>query len=108
MVVLLINLTLGFIVPMIDNSAHIGGLIGGFLASAFLHLPKHKFRELNSIFLWFNSCRLRNTANLWIWYFSGNKTTQLVNVQIAQELLELGEIERAYPLLKKQLIVIWT
>jgi rhomboid protease GluP len=29
--VLLINLAIGFIVPGIDNSCHIGGLVGGFL-----------------------------------------------------------------------------
>ncbi len=52
--VLAINLAFGFIVPMVDNSAHIGGLIGGFLASAFVHLPKHKplfFRQLSALFL---------------------------------------------------------
>ena len=39
-VILLINLLFGFTVPMIDNGAHIGGLIGGFAASAVVGLPK--------------------------------------------------------------------
>lgn len=37
-----INLAIGFTIPGIDNAGHIGGLIGGFLASAVVHLPKHK------------------------------------------------------------------
>ncbi|MBB5173126.1 rhomboid family intramembrane serine protease [Texcoconibacillus texcoconensis] len=40
-VILAINLGLGFVVPMIDNGAHIGGLIGGFVASAMIALPKN-------------------------------------------------------------------
>lgn len=36
-----INLAIGFTIPGIDNAGHIGGLIGGFLASAIVHLPKH-------------------------------------------------------------------
>ncbi|UTR07986.1 rhomboid family intramembrane serine protease [Alkalihalobacillus sp. LMS6] len=36
------NLVLGFIVPGIDNGAHIGGLLGGFLIAAFVRMPKEK------------------------------------------------------------------
>lgn len=35
-----INLVFGILVPNIDNFAHIGGLVGGFLAAAVIHLPK--------------------------------------------------------------------
>ena len=34
-----INIVLGFVVPQIDSSAHIGGLIGGALAAAMLSSP---------------------------------------------------------------------
>lgn len=44
-VILLINLGIGFMVPMVDNGAHIGGLVGGFAASAVMGLPKHKNRR---------------------------------------------------------------
>ncbi|MBD8069138.1 rhomboid family protein [Bacillus sp. PS06] len=37
-----INLVIGFIFPVVDNAGHIGGLVGGFLAASFLHLPEHK------------------------------------------------------------------
>ncbi|MBM7097339.1 rhomboid family intramembrane serine protease [Bacillus sp. H-16] len=42
-VILIINLSLGFLVPMIDNGAHIGGLVGGFFASAIVNLPRSSF-----------------------------------------------------------------
>ncbi|WP_458412495.1 rhomboid family intramembrane serine protease [Schinkia sp. CFF1] len=54
--VLAINLAFGFLVPVVDNSAHIGGLIGGFLASAIVHLPKHKLligRQIGAFLLLF-------------------------------------------------------
>ncbi|NTU25096.1 rhomboid family intramembrane serine protease [Bacillus tequilensis] len=38
-VIILINLGFGFAVSNIDNSGHIGGLIGGFFAAAALGLP---------------------------------------------------------------------
>ncbi|PDM41336.1 MULTISPECIES: rhomboid family intramembrane serine protease [unclassified Geobacillus] len=38
---IIINLLFGIMVPGIDNAGHIGGLIGGFLASGIVHLPNH-------------------------------------------------------------------
>lgn len=53
--VLGLNLVIGFIVPEIDASAHIGGLIAGFIAAAIVHLPKHKnrFRQLLALISYF-------------------------------------------------------
>lgn len=42
LVILGINLVFSFTVPVVDVGAHIGGLVGGFLASMFVHLPKNK------------------------------------------------------------------
>lgn len=36
------NIVFGLAVPQIDNGAHIGGLIGGFLAAAIVYFPKKK------------------------------------------------------------------
>lgn len=47
--IILINLAFGFIVPGIDNAGHIGGLIGGFLASGIVSLPGKKLYK-NSVF----------------------------------------------------------
>lgn len=40
-IILLINLFIGILIPQIDMGAHLGGLVGGFLASAIVALP-HK------------------------------------------------------------------
>lgn len=100
-VILIINLALGFMIPMIDNGAHIGGLVGGFLASSFLHLPKHKKspKQLVSFFV-----LVISISGLLFYGFNVEENvenTQLINVQISQELLQRGEIERAYILLKE-------
>lgn len=42
LIVVGINLMLGFTVPMIDNAGHLGGLVGGFLATAIVHFPKKR------------------------------------------------------------------
>ena len=42
LIVVGINLALGFVIPNIDNAGHIGGLIGGFLAALIVQLPHQK------------------------------------------------------------------
>lgn len=37
-----LNVTIGFVMPAIDNAAHLGGLIAGFLATGVVHLPHKK------------------------------------------------------------------
>lgn len=44
LLVLGINLIFTIMVPMIDNSAHLGGLVAGFLAASIVYLPKHKMK----------------------------------------------------------------
>lgn len=41
-IILSFNLAIGFIIPMVDNFGHLGGLIGGFLTSAAVNLPQEK------------------------------------------------------------------
>lgn len=41
-VIIAINLAFGFTVPGIDNAGHIGGLVGGYLATAIVHFPRKK------------------------------------------------------------------
>lgn len=52
---ILLNLGLGFVVPRIDNAAHIGGLIGGALISAALGVKykSTKFEKINACILTF-------------------------------------------------------
>ncbi|MCQ6278098.1 rhomboid family intramembrane serine protease [Bacillus sp. EB600] len=59
LIVLIINLIFGFSSTGIDNAGHIGGLIGGFLASGIVHFPKKKKPLLQTLFL------LISTAVVW-------------------------------------------
>ncbi|MGM8214115.1 rhomboid family intramembrane serine protease [Bacillaceae bacterium W0354] len=45
-----LNIVFGFTIPQIDNGAHIGGLIGGLIASQIIHLPKknEKIKQLSA------------------------------------------------------------
>ena len=49
--IILINLMIGFMLPNIDNAAHIGGLIGGLLATMAVGIPEKgtKFEKTNGI-----------------------------------------------------------
>ncbi|WP_231622392.1 rhomboid family intramembrane serine protease [Halobacillus karajensis] len=40
--IVLINILFGLLVPQVDNGAHIGGMAGGFIATAMVRLPKQK------------------------------------------------------------------
>ena len=46
--VIILNLLIGFIIPGIDNFAHIGGLVGGYLLTMALGIPG-KYRKNDRI-----------------------------------------------------------
>lgn len=46
LIIIGINIAFGFFVPQVDISAHLGGLIAGFVASAMFHLPQKKKRSV--------------------------------------------------------------
>lgn len=47
-IVLAVNVFIGFSVPNIDNFAHLGGLISGFLAAAAVQLPNERRRAVRA------------------------------------------------------------
>lgn len=96
--VLAINLAFGFLVPIVDNSAHIGGLIGGFLASAFVHLPNHK-KSLRQVAAFLLFSAIIGAALAYGFYYSDQKEDPLVVGQLAQQLIEDGNYEKANQLL---------
>lgn len=51
LIVIGINLVFGFTVPGIDNAGHLGGLLGGFLATGIVHFPKKRKLGLQAILL---------------------------------------------------------
>ncbi|MFD1363056.1 rhomboid family intramembrane serine protease [Lentibacillus salinarum] len=46
LIIIGINIVFGLSVPQVDNGAHMGGLLAGFIASAILNLPKKRNRRL--------------------------------------------------------------
>lgn len=97
-VVLAINLAFGFLVPMVDNSAHIGGLIGGFLASAIVHLPNHK-KSLRQAAAFFLFSVVIGASLAYGFYYSDQKEDPMVVGQLSQKLIQDGNYEKANQLL---------
>lgn len=83
LVVLGINLAFGFTIPGIDNAGHIGGLLGGFLATGIVHFPKKKKPLLQLLFLAGSFCL---AAGLMKYGF--NEPGRLLNEQTAMVMAE--------------------
>ncbi|VEF47800.1 rhomboid protein membrane-associated serine peptidase [Bacillus freudenreichii] len=90
-VVIIINLIFGFTVSGIDNAGHIGGLIGGFLATGIVHLPGKRKWGRQFIFLLAAAVAVYYMLN--IGYH--NDRPDVVNAK-AQKQIENGEIQAAY------------
>ncbi|MEH7224562.1 rhomboid family intramembrane serine protease [Bacillus sp. JJ1566] len=97
--IIIINLVLGFMIPGIDNSGHIGGLVGGFLAASIVHLPKRKefAKRLGGLVV--------TIATVGALFYVGyvvqphSENPQFV-VQTAQEFIQSNEFQKAYDMLK--------
>ncbi|MGY3714301.1 rhomboid family intramembrane serine protease [Sutcliffiella cohnii] len=93
LVIVGINLSLGFIIPGIDNAGHIGGLVGGFLAASIVSLPRQKksVRQLLTVLV---------TAAI-VFYglqigYTNNAEDPLVVATQVQQLIENEQLEEAY------------
>ncbi|WP_050180845.1 rhomboid family intramembrane serine protease [Domibacillus robiginosus] len=86
LVVVGINLIFGFTVPGIDNAGHIGGLVGGFLATGIVHFPK-KHRFIQQVLFLVVALAL-TAAGLFFGFQHGYAAldAQSVNTQAANEL----------------------
>ncbi|WP_100372450.1 rhomboid family protein [Bacillus sp. FJAT-45037] len=96
LVILSINLVFGFVVPMVDNGAHIGGLVGGFMAALIVQLPKQKPSKKQWLFL---LATVIGAVSLFGYAMKGNSSemTAVVSLQVAQEYLEQDQFDKAYP-----------
>lgn len=91
---LIVNLALGFIMPGIDNAGHIGGLLGGFLAAAAVGMPKRSkwYYQIAKVLVLI-------AGSIALILFGFNKQTD-VNYDVtlsslAQEYIEMGEKTKA-------------
>lgn len=83
-----INIAFGIIVPQIDNGAHIGGLIGGFIASMMVGLPKRS-NQLKSKLMAVLLYSLLMVSMITIGVYKGDgEQSALSHLQISQELNE--------------------
>ncbi len=97
--IIIINLVLGFMIPGIDNSGHIGGLVGGFLAASVVHLPKRKEygKRLGGLVV----TLVAVGALLYTGYvLQPHSDNPRFIVQTAQEFIESDKVLEAYELLK--------
>jgi len=97
--IIIINLFLGFVIPGIDNSGHIGGLVGGFLAASIVHLPRRKefAKRLGGLVVTVGAVGVL----IYIGYVSQpHADNPRFIVQTAQEYIESNEINKAYEMLK--------
>ncbi|UII54860.1 rhomboid family intramembrane serine protease [Cytobacillus spongiae] len=97
-VVIAINLVFGFTVPGIDNAGHIGGLVGGFLATGIVHFPKKKKPIMQLLFLVGSGLLVGG-----ILAYGFNHPNQMVDEQsiaiMAKEYVQMEEYEKAEDLL---------
>ncbi|PLT29194.1 rhomboid family protein [Peribacillus deserti] len=95
-----INLGIGFTVPVVDNAGHIGGLIGGFLASAIVSIPgKVKLIKQGAALA---AAILLVTLLLQYGYGEASESAdEEVTVSLAQEHLKKEEYDQAYQILKE-------
>ncbi|WP_035179316.1 rhomboid family protein [Alkalihalobacterium bogoriense] len=99
-VILAINLAIGFAIPVIDNAAHIGGLVGGFFASGLMHLPKHKKSGKQFVYFLF-VCLAVGGLFFYGMQNESKSGADLAHLQYIQELLVEEEVEEAYHLARK-------
>lgn len=99
-IVLAINLSLGFTIPGIDNAGHIGGLIGGFLATGIVHFPKKK-----KVLLQVSFFILTLVLGSSLIQYGYNHASKLVDEQsvivMSQQYIQEEEYENAYRLLSE-------
>ncbi|WP_421379831.1 rhomboid family intramembrane serine protease [Bacillus salacetis] len=99
LVVIGINLAFGFTIPGIDNAGHIGGLAGGALSAAIVHLPRSKRIWMQVMALIAAAAVI--PAFLWYGYHNGPVFADpSINNAEAQEMLNDGDIEGASAILE--------
>ncbi len=91
-----INISLGFVIPGIDNAGHIGGLIGGFLAATIIALPKQKLWLLRLATLVISLAIIFPFLE---YGYAKNENDPQVALVKAQQLMEEENFQDAYSIL---------
>jgi rhomboid protease GluP len=100
--ILVLNIVISITIPGIDLAGHLGGLVGGFIATGIVHFPKKKKLVTQVIFLFLG---LALTASLL--FFGYNRPIQFQSeesiLQLAQEYIKDENYQETYTLLNNYL-----
>ncbi|CAG9609369.1 rhomboid family protein [Pseudoneobacillus rhizosphaerae] len=93
-----LNIIISFTVPNIDMAGHLGGLVGGFVATGVVHFPKKKKIGSQALFFFMS---LVLTISLLFYGFNRPAAFQSEDsiLQLAQEYVKEKEYEKSYQLL---------
>jgi rhomboid protease GluP len=100
LIVLGINLAIGFSASGIDNAGHLGGLVGGFLAAGIVHFPRKNKIGLQMVFL-IGSAALVWGAVTYGFSSSGKAYDEHSSLLMAQEYIKQDNYDKAYNVLKE-------
>lgn len=93
-----LNIIISFTVPSIDMAGHIGGLIGGFVATGVVHFPKKKKYGSQLLFI-----ILALLLSFSLLHYGFNRPAAFQSedsiLQLAQEYVKEEEYEKSYQLL---------
>jgi rhomboid protease GluP len=96
--ILILNIVISFTVPSIDMAGHLGGLVGGFIATGVVHFPKKKKISYQIFFTFFT---LLITGTLLFFGFQNARANQGEDtvLQLAQQYVQDQNYEKSYQLL---------
>lgn len=93
-----LNIIISFTIPNIDMAGHLGGLVGGFVATGMVHFPKKK--KYGSQLLFFI---ISLSLSFSLLFYGFNRTAAIQSedsiLQLAQEYVKEEEYEKSYQLL---------
>ena len=81
LIIIVINIGVGFLVPQIDMGAHIGGLLAGFIASAVVHLPKKANMKIQLSAFIIYILLIVSIIGFGIWNNSNSQTYHLTQIE---------------------------
>jgi rhomboid protease GluP len=100
--ILVLNIVISFTFPSIDIAGHLGGLVGGFVATGVVHFPKKKKYTSQLMFL-----ILSALLAIALLFYGYNKPEHLQRenavLQLAQNYVKEENYEQAYSLLSEHL-----
>ncbi|GAF66258.1 hypothetical protein BTS2_3158 [Bacillus sp. TS-2] len=100
--ILIINLAIGFFIPVVDMSAHVGGLIAGFFAAMLVQLPHQKKSRVQLYSLMLLVLVLLSSY-LMKDLLMQKEEHDYLEVQVAQEYINDEQYEQAELVLKRVL-----